>query len=149
MEIFEKQILIFVVSIILGIALVFSGIPDKIHAFTLQSLKPFFERYNKEKAGNLSESMGYTLEILLASLILITPICGISSIWFLKIAYDLLLGKNAGVNVFVLHPFFNVIVAILCIILFGYALFSQYQWTIKLTQPRPKTTKDKDLARLI
>ena len=149
MEIFEKQILIFVVSILLGIALVFSGLPDKLHTFSMSAIKPFFERFNKEKATNLAESFGYTLELALVSLILITPLCGISSIWVLKIAYNLLWGKHAGVNVFVFHPFLNVVIAILCALLFGYALFSQYQWTIKLTQPRPKTTKDKDLARLI
>jgi hypothetical protein len=149
MDAFGKQVLIIVFSVLVGVALVVSGVTGIIHDYSSQYLKQVIDKENSEETEKLTESLGYSVELILASLLLVSPLCGISGVWFAKIAYELLVGNNAHVNVFILHPFLNVVFALMCLVLFGYCMYSQYQWAVRLTQPRLKTTNDKDLTRLI
>jgi hypothetical protein len=149
MDVFKRQVLIMIFAITLGIGFALSGLTDKIHNYSAQNLLPIFKNEKNNNAEKLAESLGYFVELIFASIFLLTPICGISGIWFLKIAYELSLGKNSMVNVFLIHPLCNIIMALLCFILFFYCLFSQYKWAIRLTEPKQKITKDKDLTRFI
>jgi hypothetical protein len=149
MEVFEKQLLIMAGSAALGLILVFSGITTLLHEFAVDTTRPFMERYARENASSLEHSVGYTFELLLAVLLMLTPLSAAGGVWLFKIAFELTLGKSAAVNAFVVSQSLNWVMALFCIALFFYSIYEQYNWSIKLTQPLPKKLDNKDLSRLI
>ncbi len=148
MEDFEKQISIFAISFLIGLALVLTGVTEGIHYNVKELTQPMFVNYNEEKAPLVAESIAYGIEISIAALLMFTPLSAMSSAWFFKIAYDLVVGKGAGTNVFVIDPVLNYVMAIICITLLVYSLYNQYSWTVKLIQPGTKATDD-ELEKLI
>jgi hypothetical protein len=149
MQIFEKQIVVISLTVFLGLVIVFSGFTELVHDFTISAIEPLLTKVSGDKAAMVLESLSYTIQFGLAILILLTPFSLTGGMWFLKIAFELVLGKNANSNVFVFSLFLNKVVAVLCLSLFVYSIYQQYKWTIKLTQPLPFKKNDKDLARLI
>lgn len=145
MDNWQKQSLIITASIILGLIIVLSGLTNIIHDFTANSLKsiPFIEKYAKENTDLIAESLAYTLEIIIAALILLSPVSAVSGIWYMRIAYELSFGINKNVNIFIISPILNYVMAFLCVLLFFYSLYLQYNWSVKLTKPMPKLPKDK------
>ena len=150
MDIRQKQALIITASIILGLLIVLSGLTNIMHDFTTNLIKSsaLVEKYAKDKTSLIAESLSYTLEIIIAALILLSPVSAVSGIWYLRIAYELSFGVNKDVNIFIISPFLNYVMAFLCLLLFFYSLYLQYNWSVKLINPEPKKPKDR-LARFI
>ncbi len=151
MDVWQKQALIITASIIIGLLIVLSGLTNRMHDFTADSLKSssFVEKYAKEKTDLIVESLAYTIEIILAAIILLTPITAVSGIWYMRIAYELIIGVNKGKNIFIISPFLNYVMAFLCLLLFFYSLYLQYNFSVKLTKPLPKKMPKDELARFI
>ena len=145
MEIRQKQILIMTGAFLIGLVFVLSGITNSMHDFIARGIKEnaWIEQYAKEKTSLIAESIAYTIEIIMAGIMLLSPICVLSGMWYMLIAYELVIGKNAGLNIFIISPYLNYVMAFLCLLLFFYSLYLQYNWSVKLTKPMPKLPKDK------
>ena len=150
MEIRQKQILIMTGAFIIGLVFVLSGITNSMHDFIARGIKEnvWIEQYAKEKTSLIAESIAYTIEIIMAGIMLLSPICVLSGMWYMLIAYELVIGKNAGLNIFIISPYLNYVMAFLCLLLFFYSLYLQYNWSVKIANPEPKKPKD-ELSRFI
>lgn len=144
MDNWQKQILIMTGAFIIGLVFVLSGITNSMHDFIARGIKEhaWIEQYAKEKTDLIAESIAYTIEIIMAGIMLLSPICVLSGMWYMLIAYELVIGKNAGLNIFIISPYLNYVMAFLCVLLFFYSLYLQYNWSVKLTKPMPKLPKD-------
>ena len=70
-----------------------------------------------------------------------SPLSISGGIWFLKLSYELPLGRTANVNVFLISPFLNKLMAVLCIILFIYSIYSQINWSLRFNVKTPEKDK--------
>ena len=70
----DKQILTVLGSIVLGLILVFSGFTDLIHDFSISALKPLYSKYAKDNTEAISESVGYSVEIFIAIIMMLTTV---------------------------------------------------------------------------
>ncbi len=140
MEEDTKRILFFVLSLLLGAFLVFSGYFWKFHILTSDWLVSMFSSFYQ----GMAILIAIILILIICIILIVTPIAAAACPLFLKIAYELLLGRYAGSDVFNIGISFRPIVALICIFLAAYSLYRQ--WKVKFTKPK---MKDKDLLKFI
>jgi hypothetical protein len=145
----EKQILIITGAIFLGFILVISGITQLIHDISIQAFRPSVSKYAKERTDSIMESIGFTIEIIFAVILMFTPIRGTAGVWFLSIAYKLTLGDYRSFNVFIVHHKLNYVMAVLCLILGLYSFYSQQKWAQNYINPPPKEEIKDEFAKFI
>ena len=149
MDVFTKQMLMYGSILLIGAIYVFTGAAEAVHNGFADALEPMVANYAGERAATVSHSIAYGLQFLAAAVLLITPMSALGGTWYLYLGYTLTLGFNGEISIFLISVFLNKVVAVLCLVLFIYSLYLQYQWVEKLSVPLPYGSKDKDLSRLI
>jgi len=144
MDVLAKRIIVTILALLSGLFIVFFGVSDSVHNISIDVLNSLYPN-----SAKLSETIGYTVEMLACVALMITPLAASAGLWFFKIAYDLTSGRSAGVNIFLISPFLNIVMALLFIVLGCYSLYLQYRWAVILSKQLPRKVDDKELARLI
>ena len=149
MENSQKQTLIFLINITLGIIIVFSGLTNLLHRLVYNATYPLVVSYGGDTATKAARLSAYVIELVIVVIIMLSPFAGISGVWLCKIAFELTFGSDAYNKVFMIAQSLNVVMAVLCIILAVYCLILQNRWAYDYVNKVLKKADVKDLTRFI
>ena len=147
MRLIYTQTIIMGAAIAAGILFVFSGMPGQFY-FTVYG---FCESLlsNVHNGEQVLAGLSYTIILVAAISIVISPLSTFGGMWFLKMAFDLSFGMHRDVNVFVFSKHLNLLFAVLCIVMFIYCLNRQLFWIKRFTEPQTEKLKHDDVSRFI
>jgi hypothetical protein len=94
-------------------------------------------------------SIGYTVELALALLLLNTPLAALGGAWLIRIGFMFLFGDAARDGAFGLSGSLRALVAILCIVGFCFSVYKQYYWIDRISERGKYIKQIKDETKLI
>jgi len=143
-----RKISVLILLLVIGTILVYSGFTLIVHNFFAKGLLSLFSGITSDRALKIAESLGYLAEVVIVTVMLFTSYSALISPWLFRIAYDLILGYNSNVNVFIVNQNLNLVMGGLCIVLGIYAIFHEYHKIGKHVEEKKIKVKD-TLSRFI
>lgn len=133
----------------------FSGLPMQFntasyHLTNKTIVMLEFEDIGLTQVGTSGQlSIGFVYEIIIAIILVLSPICLLGGVWFMKLAYQFLLGIAAEHNVFGFPLSIRALFTIVCMIVFVYTLIKQFYWIDRFYEKDKRIKEKMDLTKFI
>ena len=150
MDVAIRKILAFANLILFSMVIVLTPFPNIINTLSYELVNYMWEGMG---LGNLSQNMilliGIFGEMIAATILIATPFSLLGGFWMGRLSYVLLISDLEDLYFFNMPVSVNIILGLLCFIIFAYSFVEQNKWLEKFFNKRAGTYSDKNLSKLI
>jgi hypothetical protein len=147
----DKKIITYIILIFISVVFINSSIPKSINSFSTTLMNYTFTSLGVDsyQDSDLNFSVGLSLELVFASILVVLPTSLIGGFWFGKLSYGFFFGRFSQTLILNLPIFFNKILGLLCLVVFVYSFFEQYKWINKMYELKTPKNINEELKKFI